>query len=167
LWAPRPADPVGLVTERTRQALWWLRHAARGTSRPSAPRSSFVSTPYIGHLKGVGKVWQITACDAASSYGIARILPALSALAVAHFLRASSPGRRVLTGGGGEFKAEFDLACAALGVRHTRISPRHAWANGFVERLQQTILTEHWRVVFRRYYFTRRASLDRSLLGFR
>src|SRR5215470_2435890 len=97
LWAPRPADPVGLVTERTRQALWWLRHAARGTSRPSAPRSSFVSTPYIGHLKGVGKVWQITACDAASSYGIARILPALSALAVAHFLRASSPGRRVLT----------------------------------------------------------------------
>jgi hypothetical protein len=35
-----------------------------------------------------------------------------------------------------------------------------------VERLQQTILTEHWRVVFRRHYFTSRASLDRSLHGF-
>ena len=38
--------------------------------------------------------------------------------------------------------------------------------NGFVQRLQQTILTEHWRVVFRRHYFTSRPSLDRSLRGF-
>ena len=28
---------------------------------------------YIGKLKGVGKVWQLTACDCASSYGWARI----------------------------------------------------------------------------------------------
>ena len=28
---------------------------------------------YIGKLKGVGKVWQITACDAASSYGLAMV----------------------------------------------------------------------------------------------
>src|SRR5213596_2617772 len=41
-----------------------------------------LDTFYIGKLKGVGKVWQITACDAASSYGLARILPALSAAAV-------------------------------------------------------------------------------------
>ena len=32
--------------------------------------------------------------------------------------------------------------------------------------LPQTILTEHWRVVFRRHYFTSRPSLDRSLRGF-
>jgi transposase InsO family protein len=48
--------------------------------------------------------------------------------------------QQVLTDGGGEFKAEFDAACEALGIRHTRIRPRHAWTNGFVERLQQTIL---------------------------
>jgi len=60
----------------------------------------------------------------------------------------------VLTDGGGEFKAEFAAACAALGIRHTRIKPRHAWTNGFVERLQQTILTEYWGVVFRRHYLT-------------
>jgi hypothetical protein len=28
-------------------------------------------------LKGVGKVWQVTACDAACSYGVAWLLPAL------------------------------------------------------------------------------------------
>src|SRR5207249_1945801 len=55
---------------------------------------------------------------------------------------------------------------APPGRRQTRIKTRHAWTNGFVERLQQTILTEHWRLVFRRHYFTSRAALDRSLRGF-
>ena len=36
----------------------------------------------------------------------------------------------------------------------------------FVERLQQTVLHEHWRVVFRRYYFTSRAALHRTLQRF-
>src|SRR5438034_2350501 len=35
-----------------------------------------------------------------------------------------------------------------------------------VERLQQTTFAEHWRVVFRRQYFTSRTALDRSLRGF-
>ena len=54
-------------------------------------------------------------------------------------------------------------ACQSLGIRHTRTKPRHAWTNGFVERLQGTILHEHWRAAFRRRYFTARPQLDRSL----
>jgi hypothetical protein len=42
---------------------------------------------YIGQLKGVGKVWQITACDAFGSYGLAWLLPAFTAAAAATFLR--------------------------------------------------------------------------------
>jgi transposase InsO family protein len=161
----------GLLTERTRQSLWRVRHGHARHVEAEQPADLFcLDTFYIGKLKDVGKVWHITACDAAR-----RILPELSAAAVAQFLRdvlvpavarAGWTLRRVLTDGGGEFKTEFDTACAALGIRHTRIRPRHAWTNGFVERLQQTILTEHWRVVFRRHYFTSRASLDRSLRGF-
>jgi transposase InsO family protein len=172
----RSATQAGLLTARTRQTLWRLRHGQTRHVEAAQPAELFcLDTFYIGKLKGVGKVWQITACDAASSYGVARILPELSAAAVAQFLRdvllpavagAGWPLRRVLTDGGSEFKAEFETACRALGIRHTRIKPRHAWTNGFVERLQQTILTEHWRVVFRRHYFTSRASLDRSLRGF-
>jgi len=170
------ARQAGLLTERTRQALWRLRHGRMRHVEAAQPAELFcLDTFYIGKLKGVGKVWQITACDAASSYGVARILPELSAAAVAQFLqdvlvpavaRAGWSLRRVLTDGGGEFKAEFAAACAALGIRHTRIKPRHAWTNGFVERLQQTILTEHWRVVFRRHYFTSRPALDRTLQAF-
>ena len=111
-----------------------------------------LATFYIGHRKGVGKVWQITACDAASSYGLASLLPAHDAAAAAtflrdvvvpHYQRAEWPVRRVLTDGGPEFKGAFDVTCRQLGLRHTRTKPRHAWTNGFVERLQGTILQEH------------------------
>jgi len=137
-----------------------------------------IDTFYIGKLKGVGKLWQLTACDVASSYAMAKVVSANNAQEAASFLRdvvavelgrAGWTLRRVLTDGGSEFKADFDKACGELNVRHTRTKPRHAWTNGFVERLRGTILHEHWRVVFRRRYFRRRhqlqASLD-SFLGF-
>jgi transposase len=90
----------------------------------------------------------------------------LRAVVVPHFQRAGWPVRRVLTDGGPEFKGAFDVACRDLALRHTRTKPRHAWTNGFVERLQGTILQELWRVVFRRRYFTSRAGLQRALDGF-
>jgi transposase InsO family protein len=163
---------VGLLTERTRRRLWRARH---GHPRQAPGELVCLDTFYVGRLKGVGKVWQITACDAFGSYGLAWLLPAFTAAAVARFLRtvlvphyrrAGWPVQRVLTDGGPEFKGAFDDACRALGIRHTRTKPRHAWTNGFVERLQGTILQEHWRVAFRRRYFTSRAALQRSLDGF-
>ena len=167
---------VGLLTERTRRRLWRARHGQIRHVEAQAPGELVcLDTFYIGQLKGVGKVWQITACDAFGSYGMAWLLPAFTATAAAtflrtvllpHYRRAGWSIQRVLTDGGSEFKGAFDEACRALGIRHTRTKPRHAWTNGFVERLQGTILQEHWRVVFRRRYFTSRAALQRSLDGF-
>jgi transposase InsO family protein len=85
---------------------------------------------------------------------------------VPHYRRARWRLRRVLTDGGPEFRGAFDVACRQLGLRHTRTKPRHAWTNGFVERLQGTILQEHWRVAFRRRYFTSRSAVQRSLDAF-
>jgi len=140
----RSAAEAGLLTERTRRALWRLRHGTTRHVETEQPADLVcLDTLYIGKLKGVGKVWQITACDAASSFGVAGILPELSARAVAQFLRdilvpavvrADWTVRRVPTDGGSEFKAQFDAACEALGIRHTFIRPL---------RLQQTIPTEH------------------------
>ncbi len=45
---------------------------------------------------------------------------------------------------------------------HRCTLPGHAWTNGFVERLQGTILAELWRVVFRRTYFTQAGQLERE-----
>jgi transposase InsO family protein len=170
------ARTAGLLTERTRQRLWRARYGRTRHVEAQEPGELVcLDTFYIGRLKGVGKVWQITACDAATSYGLAGLLPAHDAAAAAtflrevvvpHYRRAGWRVRRVLTDGGPEFQGAFDAACRQLGLRHTRTKPRHAWTNGFVERLQGTILQEHWRVVFRRRYCTTRAALQRTLDGF-
>jgi transposase InsO family protein len=152
------AGQTGLLTERTRRQV--SRHVA--AERPGDLCS--LDTFYIGKLKGVGKVWQLTACDAASSYGWARVVAGevTAAVIAAFLLKVVWPGyraagwrlRRVLTDNGKECSGAFRVACAARRIRHTRTKPRHAWTNGFVERLQGTILHEHWRVAFRRHEVT-------------
>ena len=163
---------AGLLTERTRGELQRARQQRRHVQASEPGELVCLDTFYIGRLKGVGKVWQITACDAACSYAAARIIPANTAEHAVRFLveillplyeAAGWPLQRVLTDRGSEFKGDFDAACDNLSIRHTRTKPRHAWTNGFVERLQGIILHQHWRVAFRRRYFTTRSQLDRSL----
>lgn len=167
------ARAAGLLTERTRRNL--SRRKVRHVQAEKPGELVGIDTFYIGKLKRVGKLWQLTACDAASSYAMAKVVPVNNAKEAAKFLRevvatevkeAGWTLRRVLTDGGSEFKADFDEACRTLKVRHTRTKPRHAWTNGFVERLQGTILHEHWRIVFRRRYFRRRFQLQASLEAF-
>jgi transposase InsO family protein len=169
---------AGLLTERTRRAIEKARPmpSSRHVEARVPGELVCLDSFYIGKLKGVGKVWQITACDAATSYGLARVFAGepssevsaafLRERIVPEFAQAGWKLRRVLTDGGSEFKAVFQEACRELGVRHTRTKPRHAWTNGFVERLQGTILHEHWRVEFRRRYFTRLAHLETSLQSY-
>jgi hypothetical protein len=114
----------GLLTERTR----------RRPPRPhvDAQRPGEVvclDAFYIGKLKGVGKVWQLTACDAACSYGIATLVPRVTQQAAIQFLRAqvvpayARAGHRiqaVLTDGGPEWQARFVAAGRELGIWHRR-----------------------------------------------
>jgi hypothetical protein len=121
---------------------------------------------YIGKLKGVGKVWQLTAC----SYGIATLVPQVTHQATIAFLRtrvlpayerAGHRRQAVLTDGGPDWPGRFAAACRELGITHRR--PRPAWTNGFVERVQGTIRTELWRVAFRRTYYRSIGQLDQDL----
>ncbi len=172
------AERAGLLTERTRRAIQKARPTAsrRHVEAKEVGELVCLDCFYIGKLKGVGKVWQITACDAASSFALAQVfVGAPRARVIAEFLRkqvvpffrkAGHPLQRVLTDRGSEFKGAFDEACRTLGIRHTRTKPRHAFTNGFVERLQQTILHEHWRIEFRRRYFTQLRQLEASLQSY-
>ncbi len=171
------ASRAGLLTERTRRALQKARPtpSRRHVEAKIPGELVCIDCFYIGKLKGVGKVWQITACDAASSYGLAMLFLGDPRAAVAaefldrvveHFAAAGWPVKRVLTDRGSEFKGAFDEACKRHEIKHTRTQPRHAFTNGFVERLQGTILHEHWRIEFRRRYFTKLGQLDRSLQSY-
>ena len=63
---------VGLVTERTAR----LRRRRRRHADAQRPGDLLsLDTFCVGKLKGVGKVWQITACDCATSYAWAQLVP--------------------------------------------------------------------------------------------
>ena len=136
----------------------------------------FLDTFYVGHLKGVGKVWQLSAVDGASSFGIARVIAGDKTSAVmARFLvgdvlpACQRAGLRLLTAttdNGPEFGRAFADACRAAGVRHHRIPPRSPNLNAFVERFQGTVLHLHYRVAFRYRYYTRAETIDADLQAF-
>lgn len=167
------AATAGLLTERT--------YAALREARGEFPRHVEASQPgelvcldtfYVGNLKGIGKVWQFTACDAACSYATAWLATKLDSGNAWHFLRryvmplyrrAGHSLRAVLTDGGSEWRDLFAYACKREGIEHRRTKPRHAWTNGFVERLQGTILSELWRCAFRRTYYRGLVPMQRDL----
>ena len=107
-----------------------------------------MDTFYVGKLKGVGKVWQITGCDAASSYTWAHlVIGEVTGAAVWQFVDTTiRPGyraagwklQRVLTDGGHEFKGVFVAGCERRGIRLTRtnrVMPGPTGSsNGFKER---------------------------------
>jgi hypothetical protein len=66
----------------------------------------------------------------------------------------------------GKWQTRFVAACREVGISRRRTRPRHAWTNGFVERLQGTILTELWRVAFRRTYYRSIAQLEQDLQAY-
>lgn len=163
----------GLLTERTRRHLRAALHGLEVHVQAKKPGDLVcLDTFYIGQLKGVGKVWQYTACDAASSFAIAMLATTHDATTAVRFLRQrvlpalKEAGHRlkaVLTDGGPEFQGAFVAACGRLKIQHRRTRPRHPWTNGFVERLQGTILTELWRCAFRRTYYRGIRPMERDL----
>ena len=136
----------------------------------------FLDTFYVGHLKGVGKVWQLSAVDGASSFGIARVVAGPKTAAVmARFLAddvvpacraAGLELRTATTDNGPEFGRAFGEACRVAGVRQHRIPPRSPNLNAFVERFQGTVLHLHYRVAFRYRYYTSATTIDADLQAF-
>ncbi len=123
---------------------------------------------YIGKLKGVGKVYQLTAIDVFTRWAFVTLVlgpvQALDTVAfverlVRHYRRYGITVRAVLTDNGPEYQAgAFCAALAAKGLRHERIPARSPNHNAVCERFQGTILQECWRPAFHRRRFTRSAS---------
>jgi transposase InsO family protein len=119
---------------------------------------------YIGNLKGVGKVYQLTAIDTATRWAIVMIV--LGPVKAAHtirfidhlvrrYRRLGVPVRAVLSDNGPEYIATgFQAHLAAKGLDHHRIPPRSPNHNAVCERFQGTVLQECWRPAFHRRRFT-------------
>lgn len=119
---------------------------------------------YIGKLKGVGKVYQLTAVDTATRWAIIKIvIGPVNADHIIAFIahvrtmmrRLGWPLRRVLTDNGPEYVARiFQDHLAEVGLAHVRIPPRSPNHNAVCERFQGTMLQECWRPAFHRRHFS-------------
>jgi transposase InsO family protein len=156
----------GLVTEAAREAQpMGFCHVAPGPAE-LVSLDSF----YIGNLKGVGRVYQLTAVDVFSRWATVAIMVGTPtgvvttrfvADLVRHWRRHGYAVRAVITDNGPEYvAAEFRQALAARGIRHVRIPPRSPNHNAVVERFQGTMLQECWRPAFHRRRFISRRQLQ-------
>ena len=119
---------------------------------------------YIGHLKGVGKVYQLTAIDTCTRWAIVKLIigPVTTADTIRFidhvrktWRRLGIPVSRVLTDNGPEYKGLlFREHLAETGLGHVRIPPRSPNHNAVCERFQGTMLQECWRPAFHRRHFT-------------
>jgi transposase InsO family protein len=168
------ASEGGPLTERTLRDVRAIERAKTFHIGSEVPGEElFFDTFYVGHLKGVGKVWQLSAVDGASSFGIARVIAGDKTAAVmARFLaedvlpacqRAGLQVVTATTDNGPEFGRAFGEACRLAGITQHRIPPRSPNLNAFVERFQGTVLHLHYRVAFRYRYYTSVATIDADL----
>lgn len=132
-----------------------------------------LDTFYVGKLKGVGAVYQLTAIDVATRWLVVRLIVGdKGAQAAASFLDEVQAAlgeigvelAGVLTDNGPEFTGRaFRDHAVEVGVAHHRIPPRSPNHNSVCERVQGTVLQEFYRPFFHRARIDRIADLNAAL----
>ena len=132
-----------------------------------------LDTFYVGRLKGVGAVWQLTAVDVATRHAVVKLIVGdkTAAVAAAFLADLRRALRRVgitmtgvLTDNGPEFTGRaFRDTAAAMGLQHHRIPPRSPNHNSVCERFHGTVLREFYRPHFHRGRVDNMRLLDKSL----
>jgi len=148
-------------------------------------------TFYVGHMKGVGRIYQQTFIDTYSKVAFAKLYDRKSALTAADLLNDRVVPffdthevklGRVLTDRGTEYCGnpehhEYELYLAVEDVDHSRTKAKNPqsepvkrsirWidrrANGIVERFHKTVLNEFYRVAFRKRIYGSIAELQVDL----
>jgi transposase InsO family protein len=132
-----------------------------------------LDTFYVGRLKGVGAVWQLTAVDVATRTAVVQLVVGekTAAVAAAFLDHLKKALRRhgitlsgVLSDNGPEFTGKaFKTQVGELGLDHHRIPPRSPNHNAVCERFHGTVLSEFYRPHFHRGRVDDIKLLDRSL----
>jgi len=163
-WA---AENTNILTESQIQALEQAKEEREAYGEVESPHPAFLvaqDTCYVGYIKGVGKIYQQTGIDTHSNTGFAKLYSEKTSLTAADFLNDKvlpffdehgMKVLRMLTDNGMEYCGRqethpYELFLHLNGIEHTRIKVRHPQTNGAVERLNQTIQEEFYKVAFRK-----------------
>jgi transposase InsO family protein/transposase-like protein len=126
-----------------------------------------VDTFFVGHLKGVGKVYLQSVLDGYSRFAWARLYTSKLPVTAVHVLNTDvlpffeSQGARIrtiLSDHGREFcgrpeKHPYELFLQLEGIEHRTTAVRRPQSNGFLERFHRTLLDEHLRVAGRTTWY--------------
>ena len=130
-----------------------IMEAKKNHVESSSPGELVSIDTFSVSVKGLGKIWQWTACDTYSSYGWAKLYRKKTAdnsvdFFTNHMMRNCPDGKikRVLTDQGVEFYCAqhkdidgyFTTCLLHCDVKHTVTKFQHPWTNGYAERLNQT-----------------------------
>lgn len=125
-------------------------------------------TYYIGHIKGVGRMYQQTFIDTYSKVAVVKLYDRKNALVAADLLNdrvlpffeeQGVPLLRILTDRGTEYCGvrehhEYQLYLAVENIDHSKIKARHPQSNGICERFHKTIKQEFYATAFRKNVYT-------------
>jgi transposase InsO family protein len=119
-------------------------------------------TFYVGHLKGVGKVYLQAVVDTYGSFAFGFLHTTKrpeAAVAVVHndvlpfYAEQGLTVTAILTDNGREFcgtdSHPYELYLALCDIEHRRTKVKRPQTNGFVERFNRTVLDEFFRLVLR------------------
>lgn len=133
-------------------------------------------TFYVGHLKGVGRVYLHTAVDTYNSYGFGFLHTTKqpeAAVALVHndilpfYAEHGLRVENLLTDNGREFCGTdahpYELYLTLCAIQHRTTRVRRPQTNGFVERFHQTVLNEFFSVKFRETFYASVEDLQADL----
>ena len=126
-----------------------------------------VDTFFVGHLKGVGKVYLQTVIDCFSRYAWGRLYTSKMPVTAVHvmnndvlptFEAHGATIATVLSDNGREFcgrpdRHPYELFLQLEEIEHRTTKVRRPQSNGYVERLHRTLLDEHFRIMGRTKFY--------------
>lgn len=132
-----------------------------------------LDTFFVGNLKGVGRIYQLTGIDLCSRYGWAQLYLSKERTSsvdfveqhlIPKFFQNGVELESIVTDNGSEFIAtQFKQLLIDYEIEHHRIPKGKPMLNGYCERFQRTILDECYKVVFRKRFFTSVDDLNKEL----
>jgi len=126
-----------------------------------------VDTFFVGHLKGVGKIYLQSTIDCYSRYAWGRLYTSKLPVTAVHvmnndvlptFEAHDARITTVLSDNGREYcgrpdRHPYELFLQLEEIEHRTTKVRRPQSNGYVERLHRTLLDEHFRVMGRKKFY--------------
>ena len=145
-----------------------------------SPRPGYLlcqDTFYVGHFKGIGRVYLQALVDTYCSLGFAKLYTSKEAITAADLLNDRVIPfyqdhkiiiEHILTDNGSEYcgrKLEhyYQILLTLHGITHRRTKVARPQTNGFVERFNRTLLDEFFRGLLRRKFSTKLKDLQKDL----